>query len=113
MIAAVAVIAQGFDLEERWQWTAVGAGVAALLLLAPVLLLDRSSLEAPIRRTERTALLRGAAVCATLGGALLLAGEVLAAAGAVARRMRSITRSRPPGPRAAAPCRGARDRGGC
>lgn len=82
-IAAVAVIAQGFGLEERWQWTAAGAGAAALVLLAPALALDRSSLAAPIRRTERTALLRGAAVCAVLGGALLIAGQVIAGAAAV------------------------------
>ena len=81
-VAAIAVLAQGIALEERWAWTAAGAGAAALLLLVPVLVLDRSGLEAPFRRTERTALLRGAAVCAVLAGALVLSGEVLSPAAA-------------------------------
>lgn len=82
--AAIAGVAQGVDLEPRWQWIALAGGVAALILLAPLALLRRVELEAPVRRSERTALARGAAVGATLGGAMLLAGEVLPAAATAA-----------------------------
>lgn len=82
-VAMIAAIAAGLDLVARWQWVAVGSGVAALILLVPVLALGRVTLEVPILRSERTALTRGAAVAATLGAAMLIAGYVLPATAAL------------------------------
>ena len=84
VVAAIAAVAQGLDLEPRWPLVAAAGGAAALLLLAPLPILHRASLEAPVVRSERTSLTRGAAVGAVLGGAMLLAGEVLPAAAAIA-----------------------------
>ena len=82
-VAMIGAIAAGFDLIVHWQWVAAGAGVAALILLAPVAALSRVALEVPILRSERTALTRGAAVTAALGLAMLVAGYVLPATAAV------------------------------
>lgn len=82
-VAMIATISAGLDLVERWQWVAIGSGVAALILLLPVLALRKVTLEAPILRSERTALTRGAAVAAALGGAMLIAGYVLPATAAL------------------------------
>jgi hypothetical protein len=82
-VAMIAAIAAGFDLVPQWQWVATGGGIAALIMLAPVIALSRVTLEVPIRRAERTALTRGAAIGATLGAAMLVAGYVLPAAAAL------------------------------
>ena len=78
-VAMIAAIAAGLDLVGHWQWVAVGGGISALLMLLPVLALGRAQLDAPMLRSERTALTRGAAVGATLGVAMLIAGYVLPA----------------------------------
>ena len=44
---------------------------------------SRVTLEVPILRSERTALTRGAAICAALGAAMLIAGYVLPATAAL------------------------------
>jgi hypothetical protein len=82
-VAMIAAIAAGFDLVPQWQWVAAGGGIAALIMLAPVAALSRVTLEAPILRSERTALTRGAAVGAALGAAMLIAGYVLPATAAL------------------------------
>jgi hypothetical protein len=82
-VAMITAIAAGLDLVPQWQWVAVGSGVCALLLLTPLLALGRVTLEVPILRSERTALTRGAAICATLGAAMLIAGYVLPATAAL------------------------------
>ena len=82
-VAMIAAIVGGFDLVTHWQWVAVGGGIAALIMLAPVVALSRVTLEVPILRSERTALTRGAAICATLGIAILIAGYVLPATAAL------------------------------
>ncbi|MGI9187638.1 MAG: hypothetical protein ACR2J9_09040 [Gaiellales bacterium] len=82
-VAMIATIAAGLDLVARWQWIAVGGGVAALILLLPVVALRRVTLEVPILRSERTALTRGAAIGATLGATMLIAGYVVPAAAAL------------------------------
>ncbi|MGI9116257.1 MAG: hypothetical protein ACR2JV_01305 [Gaiellales bacterium] len=83
-VATIAVIAAGVDLDPRWRGIAAAAGVAALILLLPALLLGRSALDAPLLRSERTTLLRAAAVCAALGAGLVIAGTVLPAVAAAA-----------------------------
>ena len=82
-VAMIAAIAAGLDLVAQWQLVAIGSGIAALILLVPLLALSRVSLEVPLLRSERTALTRGAAICATLGAALLIAGYVLPATAAL------------------------------
>ena len=81
---AVAAIDAGIGLDPRWRWIAGAAAGAGALLLLPVLALPRIGLEGPVLRSERTALVRGAAICGALAAALLLAGTVLPALAAAA-----------------------------
>jgi len=78
-IGVIAALSSGFGLITAWQPMTIAAGAAALVLVAPVVVLARADLDLPIRRAERATLLRGAAVCVSLATGLLIAAYVLPA----------------------------------
>ena len=80
----IATLNQGFAVPAHWQAIAIVSAGASALLLAPLVALRRaSSLDAPVRRAERTTLLRGSAVTTALAAATLVSAFVLSAVGAL------------------------------
>ncbi len=78
-IAVIAAFSSGFTLPSDWGYVAIAGGVASLVLLAPLAALWRADLEIPILQSERTTLLRGAAVGLTLAVGVLVGAYVLPA----------------------------------
>lgn len=75
-IAVIAALSAGFSLPIGWAYVALSGGIVALVLLAPLAALWRSSLEIPILRSERTTLLRGSAVGLSLAIGVLVGAYV-------------------------------------
>ena len=79
----VASLAQGFSLNPDWPLVAGAGAVAALALGTAALVLRRGDLDQPVLASERTALLRAAAVGLALALGVLVAAYVLPAVDAV------------------------------
>ncbi len=69
----------GFGSNPQWRLVATTGVVAAVLLVAPLLALQRTTLELPIRRSERASYLRGGAVAICLVIAVVASAYVLPA----------------------------------
>ncbi len=83
VVGVVASLAEGFGLNPDWPLVAGAGGVGAGLLAIAALGLRRAGLERPVLGSERTALLRAAAICLALAAGALTAAYVLPAVDAV------------------------------
>lgn len=79
----VAALSAGFGLNPDWPLVAGAGALGALALGAATLVLGRADLDQPALASERTALLRGAAVALALALGVLIAAYVLPAVDAV------------------------------
>ncbi|MFM7247528.1 MAG: hypothetical protein ACKO2Y_08685 [Actinomycetota bacterium] len=82
-VGVVAALAQGFGLNPDWPLIAGAGALGALVPAGAILVLRRADLDQPVLASERTALLRCAAVGLALALGVLVAAYVLPAADAV------------------------------
>jgi divalent metal cation (Fe/Co/Zn/Cd) transporter len=83
VVGVVAALAAGFSLNADWPVVAGAGALGAGILAVAALGLRRAGLERPVHGSERTALLRAAAICLALAAAALTAAYVLPAVDAV------------------------------
>jgi divalent metal cation (Fe/Co/Zn/Cd) transporter len=81
-IVVIGALAEGFATAASWPWVAAAGGLAAGVLLVPLVWLGRRPGTDPATASDRTTLARGAGVGAALAAGALLSAYVLPAADA-------------------------------